>query len=115
MSSLLNRAVVFACDFKPRVVGGLQVMPNHGRAGGAPTWLTLGDGSTAGTIPIPLAGYGASFTGSQYVNTGVVDRYEHNNTFSPVIGTGYAFGIFDGILTPRDIGELDTLVRGGIR
>jgi hypothetical protein len=80
--SILDRAVVFAVDFKPRIVGGLSVMPNHGRAGGAPTWLRLGDGSTASTFPIPLAGYGANFTGFEYVETGVIDRYEWNSTFS---------------------------------
>ena len=79
---LMKRAVVFACDFRPRIVGGVSVMPNHGQAAGAPTWLTLGDGTTTTTFPTPLAGWGASFDGGDYVNTGVVDRYEITNQFS---------------------------------
>ncbi|NCC35641.1 MAG: hypothetical protein EOM24_27060 [Chloroflexia bacterium] len=79
---ILDRAVVFACDFKPRLVNGVSVMPNHGRAAGAPPWLTLGNGTTSTTFPTPLAGFGASFDGGDYVNTGVVDRYEHTDQFS---------------------------------
>lgn len=78
----MKRCCVFAVDFKPRIVGGINVMPNHGKAGGAPTWLRLGDGTTATTFPTPLAGFGASFTGTQYVDTGVVDRYERTDQFS---------------------------------
>jgi hypothetical protein len=81
-NDLMKRCCVFAVDFKPRIVGGINVIPNFGKAGGAPTWLRLGDGSTASTLPIPLAGYGASFTGTQYVDTGVVDRYERTDQFS---------------------------------
>lgn len=82
MNNPLDIAVVFACDFRPRVVNGVSVMPNHGRAAGAPAWLTLGDGTTATTFPTPLAGWGASFDGGDYVNTGVVDRYERTGQFS---------------------------------
>ena len=85
INDLMKRAVVFACDFRPRVVGGVSVMPNHGRAAGAPAWLTLGDGTTTTTFPTPLAGWGASFddsVGRQRVHTGVADRYDWRNQFS---------------------------------
>lgn len=79
----MDRFVVFAQDFRPRVVNGVSVMPNHGQAGGAPAWLTLGDGTTATKFPTPLAnGYGATFDGGDYVDCGSIDRYERTNQFS---------------------------------
>lgn len=81
-NDLMKRCCVFAVDFKPRIVGGVNVIPNFGKAGGAPTWLTLGNGTTATTFPTPLAGWGASFDGGDYVDTGVVDRYEQTDQFS---------------------------------
>jgi len=79
--SILDRAVVFACDFRPRVVGGIAVCPNHGRAGGAPAWLQLGDGVTASTFPAPLSGYGATFDTGDYLIANVVDRYSASSQF----------------------------------
>lgn len=178
---------------------------NYGRAGGAPGYMMCGDGFTSTSYPTPLSGFGASFNGD-YINTGVVDRYEHTDTFSMYFfgtsqigdryaisnanssfngasfvswagyfrmfvrgitgantydisdgktyiiaqshylsrfgastilstiktglpfmlgsagyggkflpGTGYAFGIFDGVLTTRDISILDSYVRANIR
>jgi hypothetical protein len=84
MSGILDRSPCFIADFRPQTVNGLLQCPNLGQAAGAPRYCVLGDGSTAGTIPVPNASgrFGASFTGTQYVNTGIVDRYEWNQQFS---------------------------------
>lgn len=79
---ILNRAVVFACDFKQYSVAGKTYIKNYGKAGGAPEWLQCGDGTTTTTFPTPLARFGATFDGGDYINTGVVDRYERTNQFS---------------------------------
>lgn len=65
-----------------QVIQARTVIPNLGKAGGAPAFLTCGDGSTTTTFPSPLAGFGATFDGGDYINTGIVDRYEWSDQFS---------------------------------
>lgn len=77
-----NKFVVFAADFKRSTVNGLTVIPNMGKAAGAPEWLTCGDGVTSSTFPTPLSGFGATFDGGDYINTGIVDRLTSSSIFT---------------------------------
>jgi hypothetical protein len=79
---ILNRAVAFACDFKQHSIDGKTYIKNYGKAGGAPAYMMCGDGTTTTTFPTPLAKFGATFDGGDYINTGVVDRYDLKNQYS---------------------------------
>jgi hypothetical protein len=108
MSGILDRSPLFIADFRPQTVNGLLQCENFGRAGGAPRYCVLGDGSTANTIPVPNASgrFGASFTGTQYVNTGIVDRYEWNQQFSLyALVTSISTTGFSPILSSQNVGN----------
>lgn len=61
----------------------LRVTENLGRYPGAPRLLTMGDGSTANTIPSQRVGaHGIVLGGTQYVDTGIVDVFERTDRFT---------------------------------
>jgi hypothetical protein len=128
MSGILDRSPCFIADFRPQTVNGLLQCPNLGQAAGAPRYCVLGDGSTAGTIPVPNASgrFGASFTGTQYVNTGIVDRYDWTSQFSlycvlvckPTalykdMISSYDFGLGTGILFRNSGANIPSLYLSG--
>lgn len=93
---ILNRAVVFACCFKQYSIDGKTYIKNYGKAGGAPEYMMCGDGTITTGFPTPETRFGASFDGGDYIDTGVVDRYDYNNQFSL-----YQYGIFKQAVNPN--------------
>jgi hypothetical protein len=69
-------------------LAGKRVTDNLGRAVGAPKTVQLGDGTTANTIPAQVTGkHGLVFTGTQWVDTGIVDPFERTDKFTLFVAT----------------------------
>lgn len=92
-------------------VNGVRKTENMGRHPLAPRLLTLGDGSTAATIPQQITGrHGLVFTGTQYVDTGIVDVFERTDRFTLFActsgGTGAVIASTDQAQSYRGIASI---------
>lgn len=81
-----NSALLWA-EFRTQFdVNGVRKCENLATAPGAPKLLTMGDGYTASTIPAQLVGrHGVALTGTQYIDTGIVDPFLQTQPFTLVI------------------------------
>jgi hypothetical protein len=96
-----QRYALFWSEFRTRFdVAGSRKVENMGKWPGAPKYATMGDGTTANTIPSQLVGrHGIALTGTQYVDTGIVDPFERTDRFSLFVVTSGIAGSCDIIGT----------------
>ena len=61
---------------------GKVVIDNLATRGDAPTTVLCGDGTTASTIPAQATKRGVVFTGTQWIDTGIIDPFERTSKFT---------------------------------
>ena len=97
------------CNFATQFdVNGVRKCANLATAPGAPRLLTMGDGSTANTIPAQRVGaHGIVLAGTQYVDTGIVDPFERTDRFTLFVAKTGNVSAAGDLISTRDTAQSD--------